>query len=54
VPLTVKDLAVRRSSWRAKQAKAAETRIYDWMTETQYRAEVRKVISDARALASAC
>jgi hypothetical protein len=47
VPLTVKDLAVEAIEMARKQAKAAETRIYDWMTQTQYRAEVRKVICDA-------
>lgn len=47
VPLTVKDFAVEKIEMARKQAKAAETRIYDWMVETQYRAEVRKVIADA-------
>ena len=47
VPLTVKDLAIEKIEMARKKAKAAETRIYDWMTETQYRAEIRKVIADA-------
>jgi hypothetical protein len=47
VPLTVKDLAVEKIEMARKKAKAAETRIADWMTQTLYRAEVRKVISDA-------
>jgi hypothetical protein len=47
VPLTVRDLAMERIELARKKAKAAETRIYEWMTETQYRAEIRKVIADA-------
>jgi hypothetical protein len=47
VPLTVKDFAIEAIEIARKKAKAAETRIYDWMTETQYRAEIRKVIADA-------
>ena len=47
VPLTVKDLAIEKIEMARARAKAAETRIYDWMVETQYRAEVRKVICDA-------
>jgi hypothetical protein len=47
VALTVKDLAIEKIEMARKKAKAAETRIYDWMVQTQYRAEVRKVISDA-------
>jgi hypothetical protein len=47
VPLTVKDLAVEKIEIARKKAKAAETRIYDWMVETQYRAELRKVIEDS-------
>lgn len=47
VPLTVKDLAVEKIEMARKKAKAAETRISDWMAQTQYRAEVRKVIADA-------
>lgn len=47
VPLTVKDLALENIEQASKKAKAAETRIHDWMVETQYRAEIRKVIADA-------
>ncbi len=47
MPLTVQDLAREAIEAARKKAKAAETRIYDWQTETQYRAEIRKVISDA-------
>ncbi|MDE2104687.1 MAG: hypothetical protein KGL39_46050, partial [Patescibacteria group bacterium] len=47
VPLTVKDLAEERIEIERKKAKAAETRIYDWMCESQYTAELRKVIFDA-------
>jgi hypothetical protein len=47
VPLTVRDLAIEKIEMARKRAKAAETRIYDWMVQTQYRAEIRKVICDA-------
>lgn len=47
VALTVKDLAVEHIEMARKRAKAAETRIYDWMIQCQYRAEIRKVICDA-------
>lgn len=47
VPLTVKDLAIEKIEMARKKAKAAETRIYDWMVQTQYRAEIRKVINDS-------
>jgi hypothetical protein len=47
VPLTVKDLAVEKIEMARKRAKAAEQRISDWMEQTQYRAEIRKVIADA-------
>ncbi len=47
VPLTVKDFAMEAIELARKKAKAAESRIYDWMVETQYRAEIRKVIADA-------
>ena len=47
VPLTVKDFAIEKIEMARKRAKAAETRIYDWMTQTQYRAEIRKVLNDA-------
>jgi hypothetical protein len=47
VPLTVKDLAIENIELARERAKAAETRIYDWMVETMYRAELRKCIFDA-------
>lgn len=50
VPLTVKDLAEEAIEIERKKAKLAETRIYDWMVESQYTAEARKVIFDAARL----
>ncbi len=50
VPLTVKDLAIEKIELVRKRAKAAETRIYDWMVQTQLRAEIRKVIADSARL----
>lgn len=47
VPLTVKDLAEENMQRAQEAAKKAEKRIYDWMVEAQYPAEVRKVIFDA-------
>jgi hypothetical protein len=47
VPLTVKDLAEEAIDLARKKAKKAETRIYDWLTECQYRAETRKMIFDS-------
>ena len=47
VPLTVKDLAEENIELARKKAKLAETRIYDWMVDCQYPAEMRKVIFDA-------
>jgi len=47
VPLKVKDLAMESIEIARKKAKAAESRIYDWMVQTQFRAELRKVIGDA-------
>lgn len=47
VPLTVKDLAEENIEIARKAAKAAETRIYDWMVECQRSAEMRKVIADS-------
>lgn len=47
VPLTVKDLAEENVLQARKTAKLAETRIYDWMVECRYTAELRKVIADA-------
>lgn len=50
VPLTVADAAEENIEMQRKKAKAAETRIYDWMVECQYPAEMRKVIFDASRL----
>lgn len=47
VPLTVADLAEENIEIARKSAKAAETRIYDWMVECQHTAEMRKVIDDS-------
>ena len=50
VPLTVKDVAEEKLQEAQDAAKKAETRIYDWMVEGGYRAEMRKVIFDASRL----
>ena len=50
VPFTVKDAAEENIELERKKAKAAETRIYDWMVECQHAAEMRKVIKDAARL----
>jgi hypothetical protein len=47
VPLTVSDLAEEAIEMARKKAEAAEKRIYDWMVESNYTAEMRKVIFDA-------
>lgn len=47
VPLTVKDLAEEKIALATKKAKAAETRIYDWMVESGHHSEMRKVIFDS-------
>ncbi len=47
VPLTVKDLATEAIEIARKSAEAAETRVYDWMVQGQYRAEIRKVLFDS-------
>jgi len=47
VPLTVADLALENIEIARKKAKAAETRIYDWMVECQHQAEMRKAVFDA-------
>lgn len=49
-PLTVKDLAEEAMNKALDCAKKAETRIYDWMVESQHHREVRKVIFDAARL----
>lgn len=47
VPLTVKDVAQENIQMAEKDAKAAETRVYNWMIESQFRREFRKIIRDA-------
>lgn len=47
VPLTVADLAMEAIEQARKSAKAAETRVYDWMVECHWAACVRKIIFDA-------
>lgn len=47
VPLTTKDIADEQLELARDKAKKAEKRIYDWMVECQYPAEMRKVIFDA-------
>lgn len=47
VPLTTKDIADEQMELAREKAKKAEKRIYDWMVESQYPAEMRKVIFDA-------
>lgn len=47
VPLTVKDLAEEAIELARAKAKKAETRIYDWLVECGYPAEMRKVIFDS-------
>lgn len=49
-PLTVKDLAEENIERAHKAAKAAEKRIYDWLVESCYAAEIRKVIFDSARL----
>lgn len=50
VPLTTKDIADEQLELARDKAKKAEKRIYDWMVECQYPAEMRKVIFDAARL----
>ena len=47
VPLTAGDLAEEQIEIGEKRAKKAEKRIYDWMVESRYPSEMRKVIFDA-------
>lgn len=46
VPITVSDLAEEKMSQASASAKKAEKRIFDWMSNSQYPAEMRKVIFD--------
>lgn len=50
VQITKKDLAEENVKLASDKAKKAEDRIYDWMVECQYTAEVRKVIFDRARL----
>lgn len=47
VPIKVKDFAQETLDLANEKAKKAETRIYDWMVESRYPAECRKVAHDA-------
>lgn len=47
VPLTVKDLAEEKLNEAKTKAEKAEKRIYDWMVESNYPAQMRKVIFDS-------
>lgn len=47
VPLTKRDLAQEALDKANEAAKKAETRVYDWMVESQYAGEMRKVVFDA-------
>lgn len=47
LPLTIGDLAEEKLEEANKAAKKAETRIYDWMVESHYPAEMRKVQFDS-------
>lgn len=49
-PLQTKDLAGEALDLARKKATQAETQIYDWMVETHFRREMRKVIFDAARL----
>jgi len=46
VPLRKRDLAQEKLDQANTSAKKSETRIYDWMVESKYRREMRKVIFD--------
>ncbi len=46
-PMTVADVADHKSEQASAAAKKAEQRIYDWMVEAGYPAQMRKVIHDA-------
>src|ERR1035437_6597256 len=47
VPIKVKDFAAEAIEMAGDCAKKAETRIYDWMVESKYAAETRKVAHDS-------
>jgi hypothetical protein len=50
VPMTVADQAQQEADQAAEAAEKAEKRVYDWMIESKYPAEMRKVIKDAARL----
>lgn len=52
VPATASDLAQAVLDHAEECAKAAEERIYDWMIECNYPAEVRKVVHDSARIGS--
>lgn len=47
LPLTKGDLAQEKLDAANAAAKRSETRVYDWMVESQYAGEMRKVVFDA-------
>lgn len=47
MPLTVADVAQKQLDKANEAAKKAETRVWDWMCESNYAAEMRKCIHDA-------
>lgn len=46
-PITAADVANAEIAKAAEKAEKAEKRIYDWMTESKYPREMRKVVKDA-------
>jgi len=52
MPLTVGDLAKENIQIAHDKAKLAETRIWDWMVESKYSTNMRKVIADSARLGS--
>lgn len=51
-PMTAGDKAQQIIDQASDSAKKAETRIYDWLVESKYPAEARKVVGDAGRLGS--
>ncbi|MDP3939210.1 MAG: hypothetical protein Q8R92_13890 [Deltaproteobacteria bacterium] len=47
IPITVQDLAQEKQEHANTAAKKAEKRIHDWMVESRFRAEGRKIVFDA-------
>lgn len=50
IPVTVRDIAQEAVDAAQAAAKKAETRIHDWMVESRFRAEGRKIVFDAARL----